>query len=90
MAKPIPPLECAVADLTRAQIIAIQALVNGAADAEQQKRALDAIINPICRTYDLTYRPGGDTHASAFAAGRSFAGQQIVQFLKTNARLLKE
>lgn len=88
--KPIPPLECAEPKLSRAEVVALQAIMYGTADADQQKRALNCIINNICLTYDLTYRPGGDTHATAFAAGRSFAGQQIVRFLKMAANKIEE
>ena len=90
MRKPVPPSECALADYTKADVIAIQALFAGVADAEQQKRDMDFIVNKICRTYDLTYRPHGDTHASAFAAGRAYSGQQLVTFLKMSARTIKE
>ena len=83
--KPIPeasapwlPVEYELADAT-----ALQALANGVADAHQQKRALDWIIQQACGTYDMPYRPGNDgARNTDFALGKQFVGQQIVKLLK--------
>jgi hypothetical protein len=74
-----------------ADVSALQAVARGAADEVQQKRALDWIIRHCCATYDVTFHPG-EPDASAFAAGRRFPGQKIVELLSVSTRdlLLKE
>lgn len=67
---------------------AIQALVAGTAEPEQQKRALDFIINNICGTYDLSHFPDSDAD-TRFALGKQFAGQQIVKLTKVNLATLR-
>jgi hypothetical protein len=62
---------------------ALKALQSGTANAAQQQRALKWIIEPLCGTYDLSYRPGEDGERdTAFAEGKRFVGQQIVKQLK--------
>jgi hypothetical protein len=62
---------------------ALKALHAGAANAGQQQRALNWIIEALCGTYDLSYRPGEDGERdSAFAEGKRFVGMQIVKQLK--------
>ena len=58
---------------------AMQALSRGEANADQQRRALDWIINVAAETYDQPYRSDADGGArdTAFACGRMFVGQQI-------------
>jgi hypothetical protein len=60
---------------------ALQALLRGAATPEQQKRALDWIVNAACATYDLSFRPDSE-RATAFAEGRRFVGLEIVKLTK--------
>ena len=62
---------------------AIKALHAGTANAGQQQRALKWIIEALCGTYDLSYRPGeGGERDTSFAEGKRFVGQQIVKQLK--------
>lgn len=68
---------------------AIQALAAGTATEEQQKDALAFIIENICGTYDLSYRPDSP-YETAFAEGRRFAGLQIVKLLKVNLAALRQ
>ncbi len=70
-------------------LLAVQALVTGTASEGQQKTAFDWIVNEACNTYDNTFTPG-DPYQTAFNAGRSFAGQQIVKMLKINIPSLAE
>lgn len=63
-----------------ADATALQALAKGTADADQQKRALNWIVNGASNTYDLEYRPDSRDHA--FASGRRFVGLQIIKLLK--------
>ena len=73
-----------------ADVAAIQALAKGTATPDQQKRAIDWIINKGCATYDFPYRPGGmeGDRDTCIAIGRMFVGQQIVKLLKLKIGLL--
>ena len=65
---------------------AIKALQAGNANEGQQQRALAWIINTLCGTYDLSFRPGeGGERETAFAEGKRFVGLQIVKQLKIPA-----
>jgi len=71
-------------------VVAVQALHRGEADADQQQRALKFVIEQLCGTYDLQFRPGaheGD-RSTCFAAGKAFVGQQLVKLLHLNVRAL--
>ena len=59
----------------------LKALHAGVANAGQQQRALKWIIEALCGTYDLSYRPESDRDSS-FAEGKRFVGMQIVKQLK--------
>lgn len=60
--------------------------MRGGASEDQQKRALDWIINVGAGTYDMSYRPGGEegNRDTVFAEGRRFVGSQIVKLSKLN------
>jgi hypothetical protein len=60
---------------------AIKALHAGTANAGQQQRALKWIVEVLCGTYDLSYRPESERDTS-FAEGKRFVGQQVVKQLK--------
>lgn len=68
---------------------ALQALVAGEANPDQQKRAVKWLIERAAGTYDMSYRPGpeGDRD-TAFAEGRRFVGQQVVKLLRLNVSKL--
>lgn len=68
---------------------AFRALHAGTATPEQQRRALDFIIDSLAGTYDLSYRPSSDRD-TAFAEGRRFVGLQIVKFLQIDFRRIKQ
>jgi hypothetical protein len=74
-----------------ADVSAVQALARGDATEEQQKRALDWIINSACGTYEVSYRPGGQEgeRDTCFAEGRRFVGSQIVKALKISLYALR-
>jgi hypothetical protein len=66
-----------------ADTYAIKALAAGVANEGQQKRALEWIINTLCGTYDLSYRPGPEGNRdTAFAEGRRSVGLQLVKQIK--------
>ena len=62
---------------------AIQALMRGQAEPHQQQRALKYIIETLCSTYDMSYRPDGDRD-TCFAEGKRFVGNQLVKLTKLN------
>src|SRR4051812_7230668 len=73
-----------------ADAAAIQALQAGAATPAQQKRALAWIIRECCRTYDLSFRPGGPDgdRDTAFAEGRRAVGLQLVTMVNVKIGLI--
>lgn len=72
-----------------ADTAAIQALARGDANAEQQPRALKWIVEALCRTYDLSFRPDSQRETD-FAEGKRFVGLQIVKHTKLNTQLLRK
>lgn len=72
-----------------ADVSSIQALVTGTANPEQQKRAINFIVNKVCLTYDMPYRPESQRDTD-FLLGRMFVGQQIVKLMKINLNRIKE
>lgn len=88
MAKPPAGAAWAPPDYEVADAAAFQALARGDASEHQQKRALEYLVNTLCGTYDLSYRPSGDRD-TAFAEGRRFVGLQVVKLLKLNTATMK-
>lgn len=76
-------------DYEDSEIYALKQLAGGTADARMQVKALKAIVEKVCGTYDLGWHPNGD-HESSFAAGRRFAGLQIVKAVNLPASLMKK
>jgi hypothetical protein len=73
----------------KADIYAVQALENGIANAEQQKRALDWIITTASSTYDEPFRPDqGDV--TNYMLGRRSVGLAIVKLLKLKAEIFND
>ena len=66
----------------KADAAAIQALLVGTANAEQQRRALDWIIKLAAGTYEFHFYPSD--RETAFALGKASVGQQIVKLSKLN------
>lgn len=75
-----------------ADVNAFQALKAGTADADQQRRALNWILQ-AAGTFDLSYRPGSQRD-SDFAEGKRFVGLQVHKLLMLDAprlaRITKE
>lgn len=66
-------------------VAAIKAMAEGKARPDQQVRVLNFLLQDLCRTYDLSFRPddmGGDRE-TAFAEGRRFVGLQLRRVLDT-------
>lgn len=62
---------------------ALQAMQRGAASLGQQQQLLEWLIKECCRTYDLSFRPGGadGERDTSFAEGRRSVGLQLVNML---------
>ncbi|KAA3527054.1 hypothetical protein GOZ96_04755 [Agrobacterium vitis] len=71
----------APAAYTEETVNAFMALQAGKASEGQQKACLDWVINQAARLYDMSYR-ADDTHATAFAEGRRFVGNQVVKMMR--------
>jgi hypothetical protein len=67
-------------DYTEAEIQALRAVHRGEADARQQRLLCDYLIR-AAGTHDEVYRPG-DTHDTAFAAGKRWVGTTFIWMLK--------
>lgn len=82
MKKPPEPWSSFEAD--EGDVAAIKALAAGIANEGQQKAALSMIINRLCGTYDLSFRPGGlaGVRAADFAEGKRHVGNQLVRLTK--------
>lgn len=74
---------------TVADVSAFQALNRGDATEDQQRRALKYVIETLCGTYDLAYRPASSRDTD-FALGKVWVGQQLVKFLHINVSALRE
>ena len=83
------PKAWAPPDYTLADVYAIQAVANGGASPDQQKRAMDYIIRVLAGTYDMAYRPDS-ARDTDFALGKQWVGQCLVFFVNINPGVLKE
>lgn len=72
-----------------ADAYAMAALARGEANVDQQRRALDWIINNAAATYDMSFSPDNPS-LTAFAEGRRFVGNQIVKLMKLDTRKLTQ
>jgi hypothetical protein len=68
--------------------VAIQAVALGTADEDQQKRAIQTIVEGLCQTYELSFSPDSERD-SAFAEGKRFVGLQIAKLTKLNYTKVK-
>jgi hypothetical protein len=71
-----------------ADVSAVQALQEGTATADQQKRALRWMIERAAATYEAHFYP--DERLTVFALGRAFVGQQLVKMLRLNVSTLRK
>lgn len=70
-----------------ADVVAINALLAGTAQPDQQKRALRWIIEAASGTYEFHFHPS--ERDTAFALGRAFVGQQIVKMTRLNVSRMR-
>jgi hypothetical protein len=66
-----------------ADVLAIQALARGDADASQQQRALKWFVEGAANIYGETY-DAANQHNSSFMQGRRYAGMRVVAMYKVN------
>ncbi len=66
---------------------AFQAMQRGEASPDQQKLALDWLIQLGAATYEHHFYPSD--RDTAFALGRAFVGQQVVKLLRLNTSALR-
>lgn len=71
----------------KADVRAIQAIAQGNASEQEQRRALDWIVNTAAATYDEPFRPG-KPDAVAYMLGRRSVGLAIVKLLKLKVEIL--
>lgn len=75
------------APVTTAEHLAVKAVFAGTADAEQQKRAMEWILDKACILKEQHFYPGEDGRRNTdMALGRAFVGKQIARLLTTNPR----
>ena len=72
----------------KADIRAIQALAQGNAGEQDQKRALDWIINIAAATYDEPFRPGSQD-AVNYMLGRRSVGLAIVKLIRLKPEIFE-
>lgn len=73
---------------TLAVSMAIKAIAAGTANDEQQKRAMSWIINTLCGTYDLSYRPNSERD-TCLAEGKRLVGLALVKEINMPVELLR-
>ena len=66
--------------LSKDEINAIQLVSSGDASEYQQRLALYAIVNNLCRTHDVPYKPGSFDE-TAFECGKASVGVEILKTL---------
>lgn len=68
--------------------LALKGLSSGTANDAQQKAAIKWVVEELCRTYDLSYRPSGDRD-TVFAEGKRFVGLMLVREINLDTKLLR-
>lgn len=77
-------------EATVSEVAAIKALAVGNASPDQQRRALDFIIERVAGTYEEVYCPGdGGNRDTAYALGKRRVGTYIVSLLSADIRRFK-
>jgi len=80
---------CLQSPYDKPDVAAFQALERGDATEDQQKRALQWIIESGAMTYQDVYSMSSDRD-TAFMNGRRFVGLRIIKLLKLNLRVFEE
>ena len=70
---------------------AVQAMMHGEADEDQQKFLMKWLINDVCATYDQSYHPGVDgDRDTAFAEGKRFVGNTVIKMTRVNVSRMRQ
>jgi hypothetical protein len=73
---------------TLAISMAIKAIAAGTANEHQQKTAMNWIINSLCGTYDLSYRPNSERD-TCLAEGKRLVGLSLVKEINMSVEILR-
>lgn len=76
--------------VTRRVAVATKALAAGNADPQQQIFMFNYIVRDLCKTFDLSYRPGeiDAQRATDFAEGKRWVGLRLVHLFNYPVSLL--
>ncbi len=75
----------------KADVSALQAVRRGEANADQQVRAMEFILEAVCERNGMSFRPGPDgARETDFAEGRRFVGNQIVKLVNLPLSKIKD
>lgn len=76
--------------LNRADVAAIKACALGEANADQQRRAIEAIIGRVACADELSFRADdhGGTRESDFSEGKRYVGLQLRKLIATSLDIL--
>lgn len=76
--------------LNKADVLAIRMVAQGEATAEQQRRAVEAIIGRIACADELSFRADdhGGTRETDFSEGKRFVGLQLRKLISTPLDIL--
>lgn len=84
--KPAPPWATARYEL--ADVAAVQALNRGEATPDQQRRALEWVVERAAQVGDDAFVPG-HPETTQYLIGRQSVGKQVIKLLKLNLSLLR-
>jgi hypothetical protein len=78
--------------ITKTQALALRAMAHGQANEEQQKLAVDTIVNKLCGLNDLSFRPDdhGGQRETDFAEGKRFVGAMVRRITTLPLELITE
>ena len=74
-------------DYDKVDVQAIKALARGEANADQQRLALNFIVNGLSCAFDQSFRPG-QPDLTAFAEGKRFVGLQLDKLIRINPAIM--
>jgi hypothetical protein len=78
-------------DISLQDVAALKALQRGNASEQQQRHALQFIVNRACGTYEMTFCPGEDgRRASDFAEGKRRVGLLLVGLLAADIKRFRD
>lgn len=76
-------------EFTKAHASLVKQLFAGTLDQEGQRQVVRFLVEDLCGTYDLSYRPESERN-TVFAEGKRFIGMELVKLSKINLSLIKD